>query len=294
MFNIFGSSASSSSTAAATFTSASGQTSASSSNLTTGPTEPQSKIRYYRDRGFYRRQNILDVVRESPLCHVAFQHGDTLMNIPLIVAVRPPTEDEEQADEVEMKEVVYLHMNYKSSLVEAVQAGTLQVLTASCTIVDGIVFSPFPHDHSYDYRSATLHLHRPSLVTDPAEKVKALAIVVNQSTGYDRSAAVGLSDPNGTNARGTAVIRCEVKAMSGKQRTGGFKSGESAEEDRAEADEGQAMQGAVPCWVQYGEPVGAGRDVARVREVYEEKSESNRQRAEGIVLADARYKLAGK
>lgn len=160
--------------------------------------------------------------------------------------------------------------------------------------MDGIVYSPFPQDHSYDYRSATLHLHRPSLVTDPAEKVRALATVVNQSTGYDRSAAVGLSDLDGASAQGTVVIRCEVRAMSGKQRIGGFRSGKSAEEDQAEADEWGAMQGAVPCWVQYGEPVGAGRDVAKVREVYEEKSENNRQRAEGIVLAEARYKLADK
>lgn len=137
MLNIF---RSSSAAPATTSTSASGPATASSSSSTptptTGPAEPQSKIRYYRDRGFYRRQNVLDVVRESPLCHVAFQHGDTLMNIPLIVAVRPPAEadEEEEGGEGEVEEVIYLHTNYKSSLVEAVQAGTLRILTASCTI----------------------------------------------------------------------------------------------------------------------------------------------------------------
>jgi hypothetical protein len=137
MFNIFKSSSSSSSAPATTSTSASGLATASSSSSTptTPQAEPQSRIRYYRDRGFYRRQNVLDVVRESPLCHVAFQHGDTLMNIPLIVAVRSPSEqDEEEAKDAEMEEVVYLHTNYKSSLAEAVQAGTLRILTASCTI----------------------------------------------------------------------------------------------------------------------------------------------------------------
>jgi hypothetical protein len=88
-----------------------------------------------------------------------------------------------------------------------------------------MIFSPTPHDHTLNYRSATLHLHSPHFLSSdiPAqheEKRRALANVTNTVTGYSRTAQVGLpDDPNTTR---TTVIKCKISAVSCKQRMGGF------------------------------------------------------------------------
>jgi hypothetical protein len=89
-----------------------------SSSLTPNP---QSDVRLYGNRATYTFPAALSIIRESPICHVAFVHpGDTggqgkreetVMNLPLITVVLPDPElDEADVEEDdETHHVVYLH-----------------------------------------------------------------------------------------------------------------------------------------------------------------------------------------
>ena len=78
----------------------------------------QSDVRLYGNRASYDLPAALSILRENPVCHVAFVHpgdGDrreeTVMNIPLITVAMPdPDVPEEEADEGEESSwALYLH-----------------------------------------------------------------------------------------------------------------------------------------------------------------------------------------
>lgn len=83
--------------------------------------KPSSDIRLYGNRASYLFPAALGIVKESPVCHVAFVHpGDqakggkreeTVMNLPLITVVLPDPAVAEQdlEDDNEEHHVVYLH-----------------------------------------------------------------------------------------------------------------------------------------------------------------------------------------
>jgi len=162
--------------------------------------------------------------------------------------------------------------------------------------VDGLILSPTAHDHSLNYRSATVHLHSPLILdsTDPEqheEKRNSLAEVTNTVTAYSRTTYVGEPvDPNVTN---TTVIRCKIRSVSCKQRYGGFDSCKEPEL-RDAADQGEkAFQGVAPCWTAWGKPLGFGKDREMVEGHFEKWGRENREFAEKTAWGSEDVRLEG-
>jgi hypothetical protein len=147
-----------------------------------------------------------------------------------------------------------------------------------------------------NYRSATLHLHSPLILDSKdskqhEEKRNSLAEVTNTVTAYNRTTCVGEPvDPNVTN---TTVMRCKIRSVSCKQRYGGFDSCKEPEL-RDEADQGEkAFQGVVPCWVQWGRPLGFGKDKKGVEKHFEDWGGDNREFAEKAAWGSEDVRLEG-
>jgi hypothetical protein len=163
-------------------------------------------------------------------------------------------------------------------------------------VVDGLILSPTAHDHSLNYRSATLHLHSPTILdsSDPTqheEKRDSLAEVTNTVTSYDRTTYVGQPvDPNVTS---TTVIRLKIKSVSCKQRYGGFDSCKEPELRDLDDQGEKAFQGVVPCWTQFGQPLGFGKDKDVVEKHFEEWGRANREFAEKTAWGSDDVKLEG-
>ena len=195
----------------------------------------------------------------------------------------------------------------KSGLVEAVEGGSTSS-TATSTIskpqsgekyffaahqrpsVDGLVLSPTAHDHSLNYRSATLHLSSPFIVSDEEEKRKSLSAVTGTVAGYDRTKTVG--HPMDTAVGRTTVIKCKIGSISCKQRCGGW---DSSKEPALEGSEGivQAWKGGIPCWTQWGDLVGYGRDGEQLHVIFEGRSHEAKSLAVGSLCASDHAKIEG-
>ncbi|OXG74974.1 hypothetical protein C348_05781 [Cryptococcus neoformans Gb118] len=246
--------------------------------------QPSADIRLYKNRASYSLRAALDIFREGMVAHVAFVHpGDeevdckqrrkeTIMNIPLIAVMVCEGEDEDDQDSY----VVYLHSHKYSGLVEASRRGSGN-FTATTTQIDGLVLSPTAHDHSLNYRSATLHLHTPVILsdeTDHEEKRAALAAVTNTILGYDRIASVG--QPLDANVNSTTVIRCKISAVSCKQRYGAFNGGKEPVTEVIPGEEANAFKGVIPCWTQWGNLIGFGSDRMELEELFKIRTEEGK------------------
>jgi hypothetical protein len=115
--------------------------------------------------------------------------------------------------------------------------------------------------------------------------------VTNTVTAYSRTSYVGEPvDPNVTN---TTVIRCKIRAVSCKQRYGGFDSCKEPEL-RDESDQGEkAFQGVVPCWTQWGAPLGFGQDHEVIKDHFGGLTRENREFAEKTAWGSEDVKLGG-
>ncbi|WWD21425.1 hypothetical protein CI109_105910 [Kwoniella shandongensis] len=261
--------------------------------------QPSADIRLYNQRASYSLRAAIDIFQSSPIVHLAFVHpgdgkrAETLMNMPLVAVVVCDGEDENDKDHY----AVYLHTHKHSGIAEAIAKGN-HTMTATTTKVDGLVFSPTPHDHSLNYRSATLHLHQATLLDDDLdheEKRSSLAEVTNVVTGYDRIALVGKPDDH--NTRRTTIVRARIAAVSCKQRYGAFNHAqEPITEPQTPEEEEYAFKGIVPCWTTWGTPQGFGRDRDEVEQVFEERSVAERDFAEKAAWAheDAAIEGLGK
>ncbi|WRT64834.1 uncharacterized protein IL334_001770 [Kwoniella shivajii] len=258
--------------------------------------EPSADIRLYKNRASYSLSAALHIFHEVPVAHVAFIHpGDaegstggrkeTIMNIPLITVIVCDGDDEDDQDSY----AVHRH----SGLVEAVSSGK-HGITASTTKIDGMIFSPTAHDHTLNYRSATLHLRDPQVLddeTDHEEKRSALAAVTDTVTGYGRIATVGV--PEDASVKRTTVIRCRIAAVSCKQRFGGFNGAKEPEPDTPEGHENDAFTGVVPCWTQWGEAIGYGKDKEQVKDVLGNRTEDGKSFAEKVAWANEDVQVEG-
>jgi hypothetical protein len=115
--------------------------------------------------------------------------------------------------------------------------------------------------------------------------------VTNTVTAYSRTTYVGQPvDPNVTN---TTVIRCKIRAVSCKQRYGGFDSCKEPELGD-EADQGdKAFQGVVPCWTAWGTPLGFGKDKEVVEKHFGDWGRDNREFAEKTAWGSEDVRLEG-
>ncbi|ORX36936.1 hypothetical protein BD324DRAFT_681684 [Kockovaella imperatae] len=268
---------------------------------TNGSPGPQTQIRLYRQRASYEVTAAREIFRSSPVAHVAFVHpgddesrhegktkrAETVMNLPLITVIVPEDDEDESGDFNGWN--VYFHTHRNSGLVEAVERGSTS-FTATTTIIDGLVLSPTAHDHSLNYRSATLHLSSPSLVTDHEEKRHSLGVVTDTVAGYTRTDIVG--QPMDPAVERTTVIRCKIVSVSCKQRCGGWDSGKEPAIDGDEGN-GHGWKGGIPCWTQWGDLAGYGRDGEELKTLFAERSRRGQELAVGSLYANENSKLEG-
>ncbi|WWC59321.1 uncharacterized protein I303_101873 [Kwoniella dejecticola CBS 10117] len=276
--------------------------------------KPASDVRLYKNRASYALPAALSIFHENPVAHIAFIHpgdgpsgsghgngtantsgrGETIMNVPLITVVMCAGEDEDDINDYS----VYLHTHRHSGLVEAVLSGT-HGITATTTKIDGMIFSPTAHDHTLNYRSATLHLSEGYVLDDEIgseeheEKRRALACVTNTVTNYDRISVVGV--PDDAAVKRTTVIRFKIRDISCKQRYGAFNGTQEPELScpPGKGKEGDAFTGVIPCWTQWGEPLGYGKDVDDIKGLTKRKNEDNREFAEKAAWANEEVAMEG-
>jgi hypothetical protein len=147
-------------------------------------------------------------------------------------------------------------------------------ITICASHIDGLVLSLTPNSHSYNYRSALLFGYA-SLVTDPAEKLYAMALITDGVVpGRWQGSRV---PPNAAEMQSTSVLRVRIKNGSAKIRSGGpgDEKGDLDDEELL----GRVWTGVVPVHTVYGEPVaGPYNRVAEVPRYLEEwRVETNRE-----------------
>jgi hypothetical protein len=122
------------------------------------------------------------------------------------------------------------------------------------------------------------------------EKLIALAAVVDDVTGYDRTSRLGISGIK--EARETAVVRVRIEDASCKQRTGGADGDVPPVEEEEDTSEGgpnmYEFTGVIPCWTQFGEARGVGRHKEEVNEAMKQASQRGEEYALDVCLARTR------
>lgn len=179
-------------------------------------------------------------------------------------------------------------------MIQAVKEGC-DTLTITTSIIDGLIFAPTTHDHSVNYRSATIHAYAPRVLSNSspgefAEKSNALAKTTDIVTGYERTARLGgMIDKE---AQRTGVVRARIEVASCKQRIGGRYVDRPLIEREEEENlpQGHAFVGVVPCWTEFGEPRGLGAEPEndRIGEVVKTRSGENKEYALKAAMAETR------
>jgi nitroimidazol reductase NimA-like FMN-containing flavoprotein (pyridoxamine 5'-phosphate oxidase superfamily) len=188
----------------------------------------RTKVKRHPERGVYDRATIDAILDEALVCHVGFVVDGQPFVIPTIHA--------------RVDDTLYIHGSPASRMLKTLADGVDVCVTV--TLVDGIVFARSWFHHSLNYRSAMV-LGRARPVTDPAEKERALAAVVDHI-------AAGRTDdsrwPNEKEKRTTEVLALEISEASAKVRTGPPK-------DASEDLELPVWAGVLPLTLVPGEPI---------------------------------------
>ncbi|QRK06185.1 pyridoxamine 5'-phosphate oxidase family protein [Archangium violaceum] len=109
---------------------------------------------------------------------------------------------------------LYLHGASVSRLARQLSQGVPVCLTV--TLLDGLVLARSAFHHSANYRSVMV-LGTASLVTDDAEKTRALEAITNHAL---RGRWAEVRPPNGQELKATSVLRLPLEEASAKIRTG--------------------------------------------------------------------------
>lgn len=158
-------------------------------------------------------------------------------------------------------------------------------------MVDGLVFSPTAHNHAVNYRSACIYAHQPFIIPNTAsglvEKTKALTLVTDGITGYQRCDPNRVGPPIEKEVKRTSVIRLRIEDASCKQRTGGWAGDKRpALQGEMEDEEVGEFMGVVPCSVQFGELKGVGRGRAEIEALLQERNNQAADYAENSAMAE--------
>ena len=195
---------------------------------------PRSTPRRERERAQPDRAALYDVLDASLVCHL----GVVVDGVPLAL----PTVFGVDADGPDEGGTLYVHGSVASrSLVQ----GPGQDVSVTMTVLDGIVLARSGFNHSMNYRSAVV-IGRPRVVTDEAERSRALDLLVDHVTP-GRSAA--LRRPTRKELAATVVLALPLHEASVKRR-----AGDPLDED-VDVEAGGVWAGVVPLRLAAGEPV---------------------------------------
>jgi nitroimidazol reductase NimA-like FMN-containing flavoprotein (pyridoxamine 5'-phosphate oxidase superfamily) len=192
----------------------------------------RTKVRRLAKRSTYDKAVVHSILDEALLCHVGFAVEGQPYVIPTLYA-----RDGER---------LYLHGSAVSRMLNTLAEGVDVCVTV--TLVDAYVLARSAFHHSMNYRSVVV-LGRAQLVTDDAERMRALHVLTNHIVP-NRWEEV--REPNELEMRQTAVLTLPLEEVSAKIRVGEPKDDE---EDYALPVWG----GIVPISTQVGQPVGDGR-----------------------------------
>ncbi len=198
---------------------------------------PRSTPRREKERAQSDRAALYDVLDASLICHLGVVVDGVPLALPTVFGVDPDGPDEGGT--------LYLHGSVASlSLVQ----GPDQDVSATMTVLYGIVMARTGFNHSMKYRSAVV-IGRPRVVTDETERSHALDLLVDHVTP-GRSAH--LRRPTRKELSATTVLALPLHEASVKRR-----EGDPSDED-FDVEAGGVWAGVVPLRVEAGDPVTGG------------------------------------
>jgi len=158
----------------------------------------------YRERARYDRETVHGILDEALICHVGYVRSDRQVVLPTL--------------HVRLGEILYLHGSTGSGpMVTAAGSPDGLPVCVTVTLVDGLVLARSAMHHSLEYRSVVA-MGNARLVTDPDEKLRALAAVLDH-VAPGRSA--DSRPPNARELAATALLALDLIEVSAKVRTGG-------------------------------------------------------------------------
>jgi nitroimidazol reductase NimA-like FMN-containing flavoprotein (pyridoxamine 5'-phosphate oxidase superfamily) len=191
----------------------------------------RTRVRRHRDRAAFDREVVHGILDEGFICHLACHVDGTTWMIPTAYGRRG--------------EELLLHGALGNHIMSA--AGSGVPLTATVTLVDGMVLARSTFNHSINYRSVVV-FGQARHITDPDDKAAALARIVEHMLP-GRSAEA--RPPTPSELRQTQVLALPITEASAKVRTGPPGDGDS--EDAALA----VWAGVVPLRSVAGAPEAA-------------------------------------
>jgi nitroimidazol reductase NimA-like FMN-containing flavoprotein (pyridoxamine 5'-phosphate oxidase superfamily) len=209
------------------------------------PTE-RSTPRREKERAATDRAALHDLLATCLICHLAVVVDGVPLALPTVFAVDP--------DGPDLDGTLYVHGSVASrSLLQAPE----QDLSATFTLLDGIVLARSGFNHSMNYRSAVV-IGRPRQVTDADEREHAFDLLVDHAAP-GRSAE--LRRPNRKELAATTVLALPLHEASLKSRAG------DPEDEDFDIAAGRVWAGVIPLRQVAGEPVtGADVEVEAVPE----------------------------
>lgn len=167
---------------------------------------PRTTIHRGANRARTDRDALFDVLGAGLVCHL----GLLIDGVPLVL----PTAYGVDRDGPDRGGTLYLHGSVAS---RSLLAAPEQDVSVTVTLVDGLVLARSGFHHSMNYRSAVV-VGRPRSVTDDAERLHALDLVVDQVVP---GRAATLRAPTRKELAATSVVALPLHEASVKARGGG-------------------------------------------------------------------------
>jgi nitroimidazol reductase NimA-like FMN-containing flavoprotein (pyridoxamine 5'-phosphate oxidase superfamily) len=197
------------------------------------PPSDRVRLRRYRNRGSYEREQIDAILDEALVAHLGIVDAD---GQPFVL----PTMHARLGD------IVYCHGSAAGRTLKVLGSGAGVCLTV--TLLDGIVFARAVANHGANYRAVVI-LGEGRLVTDRDEKLRALEAVVEHITPGRWLEA---RRPTENELRETSVVALGLEEASAKMR-----SGPPGDDDADYALD--VWAGVVPVHEAFGAPQGCPR-----------------------------------
>jgi nitroimidazol reductase NimA-like FMN-containing flavoprotein (pyridoxamine 5'-phosphate oxidase superfamily) len=195
------------------------------------PTQ-RTQVKRLPDRGAYDSETVFKILDEGLICHVGFSVDGQPYVIPTGFA--------------RVEDTLYIHGSAASRMLRTLAEGVQVCVTV--TLLDGLVLARSAFHHSMNYRSVVM-LGRATLVSDPAEKVKALEAFTEHIV---RGRWNDVRLPTEAELKATTVLALPLAEVSAKIRTGPPK-------DDAEDYELPIWAGVVPLAISSGAPIADPR-----------------------------------
>jgi nitroimidazol reductase NimA-like FMN-containing flavoprotein (pyridoxamine 5'-phosphate oxidase superfamily) len=161
---------------------------------------PNTRVHRHPERGSYDKETIYPILDAARVGHVAFVLDEKPYVIPMLVARK---EDE-----------LLLHGSTASRLMRYLATGA--DVCVEVTHLDAFVIARSVFDHSMNYRSAVV-MGRARSVTDPAEKLEAMRVIVEHLVPGRWDEA---RQPIPKELKATAILALPIDEASAKVRTG--------------------------------------------------------------------------